>query len=61
MGAEKEYYLIRGVDKLTGNIFIPSPCLFKTLKEADKYIELNDNKVTCYTRKRVTVGKMRID
>jgi len=54
----KYYFLITGLDLLTGNVFHPGTCLFRTEKEANKYIKTNTNKTVKYAKKRVMVGKM---
>lgn len=55
----KKFYLIIGMDKLSGFIFYPGTCLFKTRREAVKYIELNENENTKYCFRLVYQGKIK--
>ena len=53
----KSFYLIIGLDLLTGIIFHPYPALFETEVEATNFIRLNKSKTLSYAKRRVFVGK----
>jgi hypothetical protein len=53
----KHYYLITGLDLITGKVFTPFPALFESKEEADKFIELSSSKTLAYAKSVVYLGK----
>jgi len=51
-------YLLSAFDKSNWYFFTPTPAIFKTKEEAEKFCKLNSNRNIFYTYQLVTVGAM---